>query len=67
MKQEIKEKLIHCLTDSIIQLEQGIEDMQGLRLTVFNNHKRRKDVEAWIASDRCQILDYKEELKKLSK
>ena len=67
MKQEIKEKIIHCITESIIQLEQGIEAMQELRLTVFNNHKRRKDVEAWIASDRCQILDYKEELKKLSK
>ena len=67
MKQEIKEKLIHCITESITQLEQGIEAMQELRLTVFNNHKRRKDVEAWIASDRLDIMDYKDELKRLAK
>lgn len=67
MKQEIKEKLIHCLTESIMQLEQGIEAMQELRLTVFSNNKRRKDVEVWIASDRCDIMDYTDELKRLSK
>tara|TARA_R110002051_G_C8473709_1_gene460477 strand:- start:412 stop:615 length:204 start_codon:yes stop_codon:yes gene_type:complete len=67
MKQEIKEKLIHCITENIIQLDQGIEAMQELRLTVFNNHKRRKDVEAWIVSDRLDIMDYKDELKRLAK
>ena len=67
MKQEIKEKLIHCITESIIQLETGIEAMQELRLTVFNNPKRRKEVEVWVASDRCEIMDYKDELKRLSK
>ena len=67
MKQEIKEKLIHCITENIIQLDQGIEAMQELRLTVFNSHKRRKDVEAWIVSDRLDIMDYKDELKRLAK
>ena len=67
MKQEIKEKLIHRLTENIIRLEQGIEAMQELRLTVFTHHRRRKDVDDWIVSDREDIFDYKEELKRLSK
>tara|TARA_R110001599_G_scaffold86255_1_gene231446 strand:- start:824 stop:1027 length:204 start_codon:yes stop_codon:yes gene_type:complete len=67
MKQGIKEKLIHRLTESIIQLEQGIEAMQELRLTVFTHHRRRKDVDGWIVSDREDIFDYKEELKRLAK
>jgi len=65
MNTEIKEKLINCITESIEELQQGIEEMQELRVKFFSNPKRRERIEAWIANDQCQIMDYQDELKKL--
>jgi hypothetical protein len=59
----IHEKLIHSMLEHIDKLERRIEAMQECRTAVFDHDKRRAHIEAWIASDRAQIMDCKEEIK----
>ena len=62
--ENIHEKLINSMLAHIDKLERRIEAMQECRTAVFDHEKRRAHLEAWIASDRAQILDYKEEIKR---
>lgn len=62
---EIKEKLKNLINESIIELQKEIDELQKLRVAVFKNNKRRERVESWITDNKCAIMDYQEELKRL--